>query len=280
MAAFDWYQATVPAPVDDVLEALLGLSERATLLHTKGHNGYAHSTVVAGSDGPVGAVWHGGTHEHPHAYFTGDQADEGSQCIRAAFPEHYVTRFDPRVDFIDATAYERIQNVMIDVSREYRVKPRVMGDHLVHQQGRTFMLGSASSVVQERLYEKTAEQRAKFASDPARLAAIPDHWVRLEAQIRPQTRGSRLLSATLHPVAAMGSSPWLREVWRRVQGTELQPVQLGKVWRQADDERAYTCLLAQYGGLLQRMAEDHGSFCALGSQIGHDLSERAKAKRR
>lgn len=278
MAAFDWYQATVPAPVDDVLAAVLGLSERAVLRHTRGNNGYAHSTVVDGPDGTLGAVWHGGSHERPHVVFTGDQAEEGSQCIRAAFPEHFVRRADPRVDFIDATAYERIQGVMVDVARAYRVKPGTAGDHLVHKEGRTFYLGAPSSAVRQRLYEKTAEQRAKLAADPARLAAVPENWVRLEAQIRPQSKEAALTFAAIDPVAAMGSSRWLRAVWAGVVGTHVEPVQVGKAWRQSDDDRAYSYLLAQYGGLLRRRKEEHGSWAALGAQIGSDLSERLKGR--
>ena len=67
MAAFDWYQATVRAPVDDLLEALGGASERVSLAHGRGHHGYAHSTVLEAADGFRATVWHGGSHEYPHA---------------------------------------------------------------------------------------------------------------------------------------------------------------------------------------------------------------------
>lgn len=279
MAAFDWYQATVPASVDDVLEACMGLSGGSWLVHSKGMNGYAHATSIDSPDGLLGKVWHGGTHEKPHALFTGDQAEAGSQCIRASFPEHFVSRADPRMDFIDATAYDRIEAVMADVARSNRVKVGMQGDHKVRMEGRTFELGAPSSAVRERLYEKTAEQKAKFAFDPVRLSAVPEDWVRLEAQIRPQTREAKLRFATIEPVAAMGSSAWLRAVWLGVVGSELAPVQVGKPWRQSDDDRAWSFLLAQYGGLLTRKLQDHGSWACLGEQIGQDLAERNKAIR-
>jgi hypothetical protein len=81
-------------------------------------------------------------------------------------------------------------------------------------------------------------------------------------------------------MAVMGSSAWLREVWQRVAGLELEPVQVGKPWRQSDDERAYSYLLSQYGGLLERVCGDLGSWDMVGRQIGFDLVEREKAKRR
>jgi hypothetical protein len=78
----------------------------------------------------------------------------------------------------------------------------------------------------------------------------------------------------------MGSSPWLREVWKRVAGLDLEPVQVGKPWRQSDDDRAYAYMLAQYGGLLRRIHGDLGSWDMVGRQIGYDLAEREKASRR
>ena len=62
-------------------------------------------------------------------------------------------------------------------------------------------------------------------------------------------------------------------------GLELAPVQVGKAWRQSDDDRAYVYLCSQYGGLLTRMCGDLGSWSCVGEQIGFDLAERRKAER-
>ena len=280
MAGFDWYQATVPAPVDDVLEALCGLAEPAGLAHSRGMHGYAHSTAVEGPEGPVARVWHGGTHVYPHVVLTGDEAQGGAELIRAEFPEHFVTRCDSREDFADEGAFDRIVPVMLAAAEAHRVRVDTRGDHLLTKQGRTVYLGAASSACRQRLYDKAAELRAKFAADPVRLAQVPEHLTRLEAQVRPQTQEARVRFASIEPLAVMGSSAWLREVWKHVAGLELEPVQVGKVWRQSDDERAWGYLLAQYGGLLKRRKEDHGSWAALGCQIGSDLVERERAKER
>ena len=180
----------------------------------------------------------------------------------------------------DAGAFDRIQAELVDVARQHRVKVDTRGDHLLTKQGRTVYLGAPSSACRQRLYDKAAELRAKFAADPVRLAQVPAELVRLEAQVRPQTAESKRAFATIEPLAVMGSSTWLRAVWQRVAGLDLQPVEVGKPWRQADDERAYGYLLAQYGGLLQRIAGDLGSWDMVGRQIGFDLAERAKVKRR
>ena len=279
MASFDWYQATVQAGVDDVMEALCGLVERPNFQHAKGAHGYAHSTSVHGADGPVARVWHGGTHEHPHAVITGEHAQAGAECIRAAFPDHFVTRADAREDFGDAGAFDRITPVMLTAAQANRVKVGCAGDWALTMQARTLYLGAPSSACRQRLYDKAAELRAKFAADPVRLAAVPEHLVRLEAQVRPQTRSSRREFATIEPLAVMGSSRWLREVWKGVAGLDLEPVQVGKLWRQSDDDRAYAYMLAQYGGMLSRRMQDHGSWACVGQQIGVDLAERQRAKR-
>ena len=281
MAAFDWYQATVHAPVDDVFEALGAASERSSLSHGRGLHAYGHSTVLEGSEGFRATVWHGGSHEYPHVVLTGEDAQPGCELIRAAFPgQHFVTRADAREDFADDGAFDRIQAELIEVARRHRVKVDTRGDHLLTKEGRTVYLGAASSACRQRLYDKAAELRAKFAADPVRLAEVPRQLVRLEAQVRPQSHEARVAFASIEPMAVMGSSAWLREVWKRVVGLDLEPVQVGKPWRQADDERAYGYMLAQYGSMLQRVCEDLGSWDMVGRQIGFDLVERQRAKRR
>lgn len=279
MAAFDWYQATIPAPVDDVLEALCGLDERVELKHTRGMHGYGTSTRLEGHEGLLAQVWHGGKHAHPHAVISGENAQPGSELIRANFPLHLVTRLDAKEDFEDPDAFDRMQAVLLGVATTRRIKVDARGDHFVTKQGRTINLGASSSACSARLYEKAAQLRARFAADPVRLAAVPEHLTRFEAEVHPQTREAKEHFSTIEPLAVMGSSPWLRDVWHGLVGQHLTPVQVGKKWRQSDDDRAYAFLLAQYGGLLERIKADSGSWECVGLQIGHDLVERAKAKR-
>jgi hypothetical protein len=78
----------------------------------------------------------------------------------------------------------------------------------------------------------------------------------------------------------MGSSRWLREVWKGVSGLDLEPVEVRKGYRQSDDERAYRYLLAQYGSVLSRMQRDLGDWACVGMQIGSDLAESELAKRK
>lgn len=278
MAAFDWYQATVPAGVDDVLEALCGLSEGLQLAHQRGMHGYAHTAVLGNeSDGPVARVMHGGTHEYPHAVVSGDWAQPGAEIIRAAFPRHTVARVDVREDFGGEGAFDAIQPHLIAAAAVHRLTVGTAGDHLLTMKGRTVYLGSTKSAVRLRLYDKAAEMRSKLVQpDFAQLLGIPEHLARLEAQIRPHTREAKERFASIEPVDALGCSRWMREVWKAVAGLDLTPVQVGRGYRQSDDERAYRYLLSQYGGLLRRLYGDLGSWECVGLQLGHDLAGPGK----
>lgn len=282
MLEFDWYQATIPRPVDDVLEALSGLADGLQLAHQRGHHGYAHSTVLGNErDGDVARVWHGGSHEYPHALVSGQWAQPGAELIRAAFPVHKVARLDVRQDFEGADAYDRMQAQLVDVATRRKVRVGTAGDHLVTKQGRTLYLGAPKADVRMRLYDKAAEMRQAIApparhecaEDYYRMWGVPDHLTRLEAQIRPHTPAAKAAFATIQPVDALGSAAWMREVWKQVAGLDLRPVKVGKGWRQSDDERAYRYLLASYGGVLRRMRETHGSWEIVGLQLGEDLAK-------
>lgn len=278
MARFDWYQATVPAPLNDVLEGLGELEDSFSLSHFRGHHGYAHETRLEGQQGTFARVWHGGSHELPHAVLTGEMAQPGAELIRVRWPEHKVSRLDACEDFGDPV-FDQIQGAMLEVAERRKIKVDTRGDHLLTKVGRTLMLGAATSHTRLRLYDKAAELRSKFAADPVKLAAVPEHLVRFEAQVRPQTQASKQAFATIEPMDVMGSAQWLREVWAKVAGINVNPVQVGKGWRQADDERSYAYLLAQYGGLMERLRALHGDWACVGLQIGQDLAERQKAKR-
>ncbi|CAG0986327.1 hypothetical protein ANRL2_02835 [Anaerolineae bacterium] len=283
MPEFDWYQATVRSGVDDVLECLAGLAPGVAVSHSKGMHGYATTTLLGSDrDGTVARVMHGGSHEYPHAVVSGEWAQPGAELIRAVFPDHSVSRCDVREDFTEEGAFDAIQPHLLSAAASHRVKVGTAGDHLLTMKGRTVYLGAPSSPVRLRLYDKREEMLAKLPVGPERARAFvemaaawghafPDHWARLEAQIRPHTKESRTQFASIEPVDALGCSAWMREVWRQVAGLALEPVKVGRGWRPSDDARAYRYMLAHYGGVLRRLQRDLGSWECVGLQLGEDL---------
>ena len=279
---WDWYQATVDGTADDLLAGCSDLVQgRPRLDHVRAPHGYGTSTVLKDDVGTVATVWHGGTHERPHVLFTSNAAVAGAHFLRTQYEgRHVPTRVDARLDFSTAGAFDRMLPVAVEVARERRIKVFAQGDHFVTMKGRGIELGAKSSAVRMRLYDKAEEQRGKHAKDPVKLLQIPDDWTRLEAQVRPETREGKLKLTTVEPLALFGAALWLREVLKGVVGLELDPLMVTKPFRDSDDERAWAFLLAQYGGLLERRKAKHGSWGALGSQIGFDLVERAIAQRK
>lgn len=278
MAEFDWYQGTARTKVDDLLEGCLSLSERSWLEHGKGMHAYATSTRVLNDAGLVCQVWHGGTHEHPHFVFSGEGSPAGCEMIRARF-EHQVSRADPKVDFGGAGTYEAIERVVLRVAKARRIQVGCHGDHVLRKEGRTLRVAAVTSAVGGRLYEKADELRARFASDPVRLATVPDYLTRLELQVRPQTREAKQRFATIEPTEALGASAWSRDIWRELLELELEAVRVTVPYRQGDHERAKAYMLAQYGGVLQTMFAEAGDWACVGLQLGHDLAERERAVR-
>lgn len=283
MARFDWYQGTVHAPdLPSLLGALEGAADGSAAWEPmeRAPHGYGAGRRLRDGLGTVAQVWFGGCHEHPHVVASGDSAQPVSEVLRAAPWPHRVSRADACIDFAEPGAYRRLEGIALAVADAQRVKVGTAGDHLLRLQGRTLYLGAPSSHTRLRLYEKGDELRAKYRDQPDRLASVPEELARLECQVRPATPEAKMAAAAASPVELMGSTKWMRELMRQVSGAELEPFQAGKPWRQADDDRAHAALLAQYGALLLRRKEEHGSWAAYGAQVEYELAELARAKSR
>ena len=282
MARFDWYQGTVPADVGPLLASLEGVAEAFGRWEpiTRAPHGYADGRRLVDADGLCAQVWWGGMHERPHVVSSGEMAPWVAAALREHWPGHTVSRADVCEDYAEPGAYERMQGLALEVARDKRVKVGTAGDHLLTHRGRTLYLGARSSHTRLRLYDKADELREQFARDPVRLSEVPVELARLEVQVRPHTPEAKAAAAKVEPMALMGSAAWTRELMRLVAGLELEPFEAGRPWRQADDDRAYAALLSQYGGLLDRVYGDLGSWDMVGRQIGHDLAERRAAKGR
>jgi hypothetical protein len=242
----------------------------------KAPHGYAFGQSLEDDAGPLLRVWWGGSHELPHVVASGEASPRVADLLRAEWRDHRVTRVDVCEDYSEPGAYDRLQDLALSVAKEDRIKVNTAGDHLLTKEGRTVYLGAPTSHTRLRVYDKAAQLRGQFVAQPERLASIPAELARFEVQVRPQTPVAKRLAAQCSPIELMGSSAWMRKLMLKVSGLELAPFQAGQVWRQADDDRAYAALLAQYGGLLRRIAGDLGSWECLGLQMRDDLVARAK----
>jgi hypothetical protein len=117
------------------------------------------------------------------------------------------------------------------------------------------------------LYEKGKQERARVP-DPDLVSV---NWVRLEVQVRP-VRDSGYVAASSSPAEVWGFADWTRETARQVLAMDVPRVQV-RPWRESDDDRAYRFMLQQYGPLMRRRIDEHGSAAAFGAQLEYDLDQ-------
>lgn len=275
---FDWYQATIPDHPLEVVEAVLArLAPGGQVTEGRGLHGYGQSFTVRRSDGDRAALilCGGNNGARPNAQATGAQAHDFASLVRELWPAHKVTRFDAAQDMAGEGAYETLEATC----RELAVERSLKGTAIVPDDvadGRTYYIGAPASDVRTRLYDKTAEQRRHLP--PERHDEIPEHWVRIEAQVRPRKEAG-FFAATLTPEQAWGCSAWTHELARRLFSLEVARVEM-QAGRESDHDRTYRFMLQQYGPTLCRMLADLGSWDCVGLTIGDDLARIASYKLR
>jgi len=280
-AAFDWYQATVRVPLNDLLGAFLAHGDRTALEHRRGVQGYETMTKLVGGEG-LGEVevWHGGRHPHPHVRLTSDAAAIYAPALRAAYPVHSPSRIDVKEDFAEPGVFDRVLPELIRIAGDHRVAVDARGDHYLTKEGRTLTLGSATSVVKLRVYDKAAELRSKLASDPIRLLQCPEHLTRFEVQVKPPSDPLiREMMSTSAPEKFLGASGFVRDAWQAFGGEQPEAMNASRPYRASDDDRAYAYLLEAFGKLLTRRKDELGSWACVGQQLGDDLAASSAAKR-
>lgn len=266
---FDWYAATIQAPP---LEVIGTLKEAfgAEVKSTRGLHGYKEGFDIVGPSGTLAKVLSGGKNGDPHAWASGEDTDQFVELVREVWPDgHTVTRMDSAEDFQGGglETWEKLNNACLSVADSLRLKVSQAGDYHRLEDGRTLYVGSRKSPVFIRLYEKGKQLRAKV-SYGAEL--IPDDWCRLEAQIRPQKEAKKV-AAYVTPEQAWGFSSWTTELAKRCMSLNVPRVKM-RVWREADDERAFNFMVRQYSNMLKRMSIDLGSWECVGLQISEAVA--------
>lgn len=280
-AIFDWYAATIDT-YPDFLSEMLAARLGATLRRARGLHGYpAGYDFLRGTD-VVAKMIYGGD-ASPHVWASGNDARDLAPILRDEYPgEHYVTRVDVALDFVDGDRWDDLYREFVMVAdwlpsgaeRARPLKLATVGDWIRPgaPAGRTLYLGSLKSPVFARLYEKGKQMRALY---PDQLDKYAPGWVRAELQVRPSGDARRDL-ARMDPVSIWGAAKWSAEIFRRIVGHSIDSVAIQQS-RQPDDERAYRALIRQYGGLLARRAgqldgRSIDQWAELGRRIGRDLS--------
>jgi hypothetical protein len=204
-ARFDWYQGTVKAPHNQVVEAFMACPEAVEAKPGRGRLNYAESVTVRTADqDTVCTILHGGNGGATHVIGTSEAAARVAETMRRHWPEHTVTRLDSAQDVL--TDFDQVRQVMQRIASDAGVKGRsIVPDD--PEEGATYYLGADSSPVRTRGYEKSKELAKKQGS----WAGIVPGLVRLEVQVRPVREG-RAAAASWEPSQVFGVTHWTRRI--------------------------------------------------------------------
>lgn len=265
---FDWYQPTIPDTPQVIVDELLArLAPGGEVIEGAGKHNYRQSFTIQNLERErVALVLCGGKNGHPNVTASGVACDAFVPVVRELWVEHRVTRADVAEDFVSEGAYKALERVCRRIFRESGVKGRrILPDDL--SEGRTYYGGAPTSDVQTRLYDKTAETRRHLPE--ARHEEIPDHWARLEIQVRPR-KGLMDVACQMQPEQFWGCAKWTKDLAAATLKLDVERLKMNPA-RESDHDRAYRFLLKQYGRTFLRLLDDHGSWAAVGAQIGDDL---------
>lgn len=238
---FDWYQATIPEASDIVTDALRSGLPGCREIRTcdKGGNGYLSSVAFLDArGGELGRMMTGGN-AHPNFRATSHRAPAAAAFIRETWPVHRVTRLDVALDYTGEGVFDHLHGIAHAVAERNRLKTGLMMQPDLLDRGRTYQIGSTSSPVLIRLYEKGLHegQRRGHQEDP--------HWTRLELQVRPQ-KSAKSAFASVEPAAAWGATRWTSQLIEAVMGHE--PDRIAVAPREDTEwERTQAALVQQYG---------------------------------
>jgi len=280
---FDWYAATINVAVDD-LRSVLTRDLAGTASPEEGaRHGFHNREVIRDRAGvTVATILHGGNGDIPHAFASSDHAPAFVDVVRSYWPErHRVSRMDAAIDFDSGDdtwddLYALCGDLADGVRFEGDTRKRVskittsqVGNWRHAPYSRTFYVGAMQSAVLLRLYEKGAKARMDAERHGQARPDVSDNWVRAEIQVRPDGP-SKTTAAKASPRDAFGYSEWSRELIRRLDGSDVERVNV-KERRDSDHERAMQAMVHQYRNHLLIDVANLGGWAALGEDLRRRL---------
>lgn len=277
MSRFDWYAASFRGAHGPLVGACLERFSAHVDEAGKGRNGFAFSLRLRADRGFHAFVQWGGSHgDLVHCAFTGGCAVDGAQVLRRVAPLHRVSRVDVAEDVGSAGGFQRLSDLSARVARAHRLRRvRIVPDDGLA--GETIYLGSRSSPVFGRVYEKGKQVLAK--GDHIEESELPagvtrqeiSEWSRVEIEVKPKHPMARSALASMSPDEVWGCSSWANQVREEMGHLPAPRFDVGVVWRAPEWERIMASLLTQYGRFLDQAAHDLGSWECLGLQLRDEL---------
>lgn len=277
---FDGYEATIHEPADvqwvvgELLHGLTSLMQDGLLStrRTKAYRNYHRALQIHQGERVLCDVfWDGNPGVHVQA--KGVDAWMVAEVLRIAFPGHSLARADPAVDLrLGEGGFERMAAVVVAFAKDRGLSLNFQGDWATGKGGRTLYLGAPSSVVRWRIYEKGKKEGGDAPLD----------WVRVEAQVRPQSR-AKVAAGGRSPVQMFQSCRWSAELFQKLGFVDDGEVWAAtKKWQPTEILKARNHLVAQYWRILSDWIQEEGAvdFGAMLLLRCEEARERLGAKRK
>lgn len=261
---FDWYQFTAEALPHTLRKLFQPLSATDPFRDEKPKlKGYARAFKTGGPGGSV-LIHYGGPNGDqygPNVAGTGPLASKVAELIRVTGISHGVGRADVKLDFLGD--FETCRLHFIKRCDQAGMAASDVGScpESAKQLGRSVYGGSRSSFYQPTLYQKGLQLGKDYPSD----------FLRLEHRFTPSKSREKQQLSRLTPTEMIGMRPVARDLSQEIVDLAVEPYNLK---RYPKEKGPYYWLLKQYGPFLLEMQRDHGSWAAVGQQIGFDLEGR------
>lgn len=233
--------STVAGIVTDLVGALAG----TVAVPGKGLQGWQESVRVFDAEGyRLGQVYWGGSRTDVHVVSTSSVAHEARTRVAGRFGAK-TARVDTRVDTL--VPYERLEALLREAAGQKATLRRIHSEKAGQSTGRTLYVGSPSSQVQVRLYEKHLESPGQYAEGTNRV----------EVQLRPPSHAKAMVSAW-SPAETFCASELSRRVARLLGQEVAHPDSLQKRRGTPDLERTLDAMAKQYGPGVDRWLQATG----------------------
>jgi hypothetical protein len=265
---FDAYCGTTTSATPEEVLTCFPLHSEALTVRTEHATSFSYSFamyVETASGKRVGTILYGGTAREVFFEVKGDIAHVVASFIRLRF-NHQVSRADVCIDTRMPGAFRALVAYCVSVKKlNARLRSERRGDWDDHpEDGRTYYLGSASSLCQICVYEK-GKSRAFRGMDL-------EDWVRMEWRIRPETKAQKVLASKLEPHELVALSPMGRRVAELVLRDFDPTIKIDVPRVKSTCERAFESMITQYSKTMLKMAGKLGSVDQVLAEIGFKLT--------
>ena len=253
---FDWYQGTVEMPSDHLIDLATTVLGDESPVPAPGRNGYARGWEIRKEGARSAIVYEGGIHDSPHVIATGENAPPLANFLRRSTRSHRVSRADVCVDTDTPGAFKSLFTALRTISKDAGLTATLMHNPDDGEAGATYYVGSKTSEVRARLYEKG--KQLPEAERP--------NWVRFEVQARPQ-RERKSWTSEAGEWDVLGSAQWSRRFAAETLSVAATapPTRSERV---SDLEGALRTLSAQYGRRMLELLEQHeGDVSSFGLEL-------------